>query len=108
MISDLGTDYYHQHSVYIGLMTIHGIPSFLIYLFIIIYTIINSLKIIFKSKDTESIKRVSFFFAFLLGLLVSDLFEAFTFSSFIPCSFLVFIMFNSIEIERLNFNKARI
>lgn len=105
MISDLGADYYHQHNVYISLMTIHGIPSFLIYLAIIIFTIINSLKLIFTSKDTEAIKRVSFFFAFLLGLLVSDLFESYTFSSFIPYAFIVFLMYNSIEIERLSMEK---
>lgn len=101
----LGFYVYHQHNVYIGLMTIHGIPSFLIYLAIIIFTIFNSLKLIFTSKDKEVIKRVSFFFAFLLGILVSDLFECFTFYSFIPYAFIVFLVYNSIEIERLSMEK---
>lgn len=102
MMDTFGEDYYHQHSVYIGLMTIHGIPSLVIYVSIIIYTIFNSLKLIFSKSELKDTKRYFFYLAFLAGLLFGDCFESYTLYSFIPCAYWVFLMFSSIETERLN------
>lgn len=96
------TYFYHQHNVYIGLMTIHGIPSLIIYLIIIVYTVINGIKNICKNKDNSEIKKNFFYLAVLVGLLVGDLFESYTFTYFIPCGYLAFLMFESIESARLS------
>lgn len=96
------TYFYHQHNVYIGLMTIHGIPSLIIYLAIIIYSFISGIKNICKDNDNSEIKKNFFYLAVLLGLIVGDLFESYTFTYFIPSGYFVFLMFESIESSRLS------
>ncbi len=102
MIAVFNEYYYHQHNAYIGLMTIHGIPSLIIYLIIIVYTVISGIKNICKNKDNSEIKKNFFYLAVLVGLLVGDLFESYTFTYFIPCGYLAFLMFESIESARLS------
>lgn len=99
MIDTLGCDFDHQHNVYIGLMTIHGIPSLIIYCAIIIISLINGIKNIRRNLGNSDVKKTFFFLALLLGILVGDLFECFTFYSFIPYSMLVFLAFNGLDLE---------
>lgn len=100
MIDVLGSYYEHQHNVYIGLMTIHGIPSLIIYVAIILYTFVIGIKIIYRNSINSEIKKTFFFLALLSGVLVGDLFECFTFNSFIPYSLLVFLIYNGMNIEQ--------
>lgn len=100
MIDTLGNDFDHQHNVYIGLMTIHGIPSLIIYCAIIIISLISGIKNISRNSSNSEIKKTFFFLAVLLGILVGDLFESYTFTSYIPYAFLVFLVYKGIEIER--------
>lgn len=100
MIDVFGMDFDHQHNVYIGLMTIHGIPSLIIYCVIIIYSLISGIKNICKNSSNSEIKKAFFFLALLSGVLVGDLFESYTFTSYIPYAFLVFIVYKGIDIER--------
>lgn len=99
---DVFKQYMYQHNVYIALMTIHGIPSLIIYSIIIIYSFINGIKNIFKYKDNNERKKNFFYLAVLLGILVGDLFECYTFVSYIPFGYLIFLMYESIESARLN------
>lgn len=99
---DVFKEYWYQHNVYIALMTIHGIPSLIIYSVIIIYTLSSGIKNIYKQKDNNERKKNFFYLAVLLGILVGDLFECYTFVSYIPFGYLIFLMYESIESTRLS------
>ena len=99
---DVFDHYMYQHNLYIALMTIHGIPSLIIYSVIIIYSLSSGIKNIFKNNDNSERKKNFFYLAVLLGILVGDLFECYTFVSYIPFGYLIFLMYESIESARLS------
>ena len=99
---DVFDHYMYQHNLYIALMTIHGIPSLIIYSVIIIYSLSSGIKNIFKNNDNSERKKNFFYLAVLLGILVGDLFECYTFVSYIPFGYLIFLMYESIESTRLS------
>lgn len=89
------------HNVYISLMTINGLPSLLIYLFIIVYSILSVIRLI-RNYDNEGDKRrIYYYMAILCGLLVGDLFECFSIRSYMPSAYIIILVYAAIEMERI-------
>lgn len=98
----------NQHNVYISLMTLNGIPSLLIYLFIICFTLISSIITIKELERNEEKRMIFLYLAILFGFLVGDNFECNTFRSYIPISYIVFLMYSALDNERVYIKEREI
>ncbi|MDD5972974.1 MAG: O-antigen ligase family protein [Spirochaetales bacterium] len=95
------------HNVYLSLMTINGLPSLLIYIFIIGYSIVTAVRLIRNYKYESDKIRIYYYLAILCGLLIGDLFECFSIRSYMPSAYIIILVFAAIEMERITLLKNK-